>query len=250
VVTLSISRGTRTINPRTVILGDTPRTLAAHPKALLVAEGGPTFVFPLAPLDVDHDGYAPEYSTLEREGRKGLIYLSGQPLETMSFSCTLKHPGDVTGQVPIEEDIMEPLRAVVRSAPKFTIQRMGFTERGIWGCTGMKFTTTARQHGSNLTTRATVAFSFLEYVTTPTLAKVGPVTGGAVVPPAVPAPAAPSASAPPAPQSYVVVRGDTLLAISTRFYGSPNRWKDIATRNKLRNANLIYPGQRLVIPRP
>lgn len=256
-VTVTISRGARVVNPDptlpqsgTVILGDSAAALVRHPKALLVAEGGATFVFPLAPLSAEHDGYAPTFSGVDREGRKPLLYLADVPLETLQFTCTLRAPGDVTGQVSIEETILEPLRVTVRAAPKFTIQRMGFTERGIWACTGLKLTTTARQHGTNLTTRASAAFSFVEYVTAAGVAKVGPVSGGAVVPPARPAPAAAPSAPAPAPETYVVAGGDTLVKIATRFYGTPTRWKDLAAANSLRDANLIYPRQRLRIPRP
>ena len=55
---------------------------------------------------------------------------------------------------------------------------------------------------------------------------------------------------PPAPApdgwTYVVRRGDTLAKIAVRFGTSV--WR-IATTNNIANPNLIYPGQRLYIPR-
>jgi len=51
--------------------------------------------------------------------------------------------------------------------------------------------------------------------------------------------------APPSPREYVVCPGDTLWAIALRFGTTP--WA-IAVANDLRNPNLIYPGQRLIIP--
>jgi LysM repeat protein len=256
VPTVTISRGVRAVNPNpvlpaspAVIVGDTPKALGAHPKALLVAEGGPVFVFPLAPLSTKHGGYAPSFGEVDREGRKGTTYISGLPVETLTFSCLLKAPVfDPDAQVSIEETLLEPLRVTVAAAPRFTIQRMGFTERGIWACDDLQFETIRRQHGTNLTTQATATFSFREWISPPAVAKVGPASGGAVVPPAVPAPAA--ATTKPAPQSYVVVRGDSLVKISTRFYGTPDRWRDLASANRVANPALIYPGQRLTIPRP
>lgn len=257
-VTVLISRGARGVNDDraaglpTTITAAPPAALAAHPKALLVAEGGPTFVLPLAPLTSEADGFTPTWGGVERDGRKPITYLDSIPLRTLSFVCTARTPraGDAAGQVPIEEDVLAPLVALLATGPKLYLQRMGFTERGAWACTGLKITATARQHGTNLITRASLAFSFLEFANAGTVAKVGPVTGGAVVPPAVPAPAPAAAAPAPAPSSYVVVAGDTLVRIATRFYGVPGRWRDIATANRLPNPDRITVGQRLTIPRP
>ena len=53
------------------------------------------------------------------------------------------------------------------------------------------------------------------------------------------------------PDRYVVVKGDTLWAISKRFLKSPWRWPDLWGMNKdeVRNPHLIYPGNVLVLDR-
>lgn len=50
--------------------------------------------------------------------------------------------------------------------------------------------------------------------------------------------------------SRVVSRGDSLWALSRRAYGDGNRYAVIfnANREKIRNPNLIYPGQTVVLP--
>lgn len=50
---------------------------------------------------------------------------------------------------------------------------------------------------------------------------------------------------PPSQRVYIVRPGDTLWSIALRFGTTP--WA-IAVTNGLRNPNLIYPGQRLIIP--
>lgn len=70
------------------------------------------------------------------------------------------------------------------------------------------------------------------------------------------APEAPAESAPepgaapaaPAAQEYVVVSGDTLSAISQRFYGDANHYMKIAQANGIANPDYIQVGQKLVIP--
>ena len=54
----------------------------------------------------------------------------------------------------------------------------------------------------------------------------------------------------PANQTYTVVKGDCLWNIAKRFYGNGSKYTVIfnANRDKIKNANLIYPGQVLTIP--
>lgn len=83
-------------------------------------------------------------------------------------------------------------------------------------------------------------------------------------PPAQPEPAAPAAPEPaPAPKTemmkdepvtqYTVVRGDNLWDISgfRIIYGNPYQWPMIfkANAGQIKDADLIYPNQVLVIPR-
>ncbi len=58
----------------------------------------------------------------------------------------------------------------------------------------------------------------------------------------------PAPPAPPAPRTYTVVSGDTLWAISERFYGDGNQYQRIADASGVPNPDLIHPGQVLTIP--
>jgi LysM domain len=62
-----------------------------------------------------------------------------------------------------------------------------------------------------------------------------------------PAPA-PQPPPPPAARTYTVVSGDTLWAISERFYGDGSKFQAIADASGISNPDLIYPGQVLTIP--
>ena len=50
--------------------------------------------------------------------------------------------------------------------------------------------------------------------------------------------------------SYVVKKGDTLWAIAKKYYGNGSQYPKIfnANKDKIKNPNLIYPGQKLAIP--
>lgn len=49
---------------------------------------------------------------------------------------------------------------------------------------------------------------------------------------------------------HIVRRGETLSAISAQHYGSANKWVKIfnANRSRIRDANRIIPGTKLIIP--
>ncbi len=49
--------------------------------------------------------------------------------------------------------------------------------------------------------------------------------------------------------SYTVVKGDSLWKIAVKEYGSGYKWVEIARANKLKNPNLIHPGNVLTLPR-
>jgi hypothetical protein len=52
-------------------------------------------------------------------------------------------------------------------------------------------------------------------------------------------------------ETYVVRKGDTLAKISERVYGDQKRWREILKDNpQITNANLIFPGDTLLVPVP
>ncbi len=57
---------------------------------------------------------------------------------------------------------------------------------------------------------------------------------------------------PPEPVYYTVVKGDTLWGIATRYYGDGRKYTKIVEANKdiIKNPDIIYPGQRFLIPNP
>src|SRR6185437_17072532 len=65
------------------------------------------------------------------------------------------------------------------------------------------------------------------------------------------APSAPLVLKADAPDRYVVVPGDTLWGISTRYTDSPWRWPELwgMNREQIQNPHLIYPGMVLLLDR-
>ena len=52
-------------------------------------------------------------------------------------------------------------------------------------------------------------------------------------------------------QYYIIKAGDTLSAIAKQFYGDANKYPKIfdANREVIKDANLIFPGQKIRIPK-
>ncbi len=48
--------------------------------------------------------------------------------------------------------------------------------------------------------------------------------------------------------TYTVVKGDTVQSVSQTYLDEPSRFNEVAATSKLRNANRIYPGDKLSIP--
>ncbi len=54
----------------------------------------------------------------------------------------------------------------------------------------------------------------------------------------------------PTQKTYTVVKGDCLWNIAKKYLGNGSRWREIynLNRDKIKNPNLIYPGQVLALP--
>jgi len=89
-------------------------------------------------------------------------------------------------------------------------------------------------------------------VAPPPVSPVTPAPAPAQPVAATPAPVVPAQPASPVPadRSVTVVKGDTLWAIAARELGDGRRWREIheANRGIIKDPNMIFPGQKFVIP--
>jgi len=52
----------------------------------------------------------------------------------------------------------------------------------------------------------------------------------------------------PAEQKYTIQAGDNLSKVSKLFYGTPNKYPEIAKANGMDNPDRIQPGQEITLP--
>lgn len=216
-----------------------------HPKMVLQA-GNLRLVVPYAPRTSNHTGFAPSYAEVARPGRHPLVLRTAPGLWKQSFDLFL-------GTIDLDQGIGREfliLRQIAESYEPITIINGPGINR-TWRITGLSMDAIERNH-SNSISRAIVSIEMTEVVDLKPAA--GPTQGGKKPPPATTAPPKPgqpekgNAPKPKAPRIHTVTKGQSLSIISNIYYRTPNRWREIAKANGIRNANRIFPGQRLRIP--
>lgn len=68
--------------------------------------------------------------------------------------------------------------------------------------------------------------------------------------PATPAGSTANRPATSSQRDYTIKSGDSLSKIAREFYGNADGWQKIyqANKDKIKDPNLIYPGQKIIIP--
>lgn len=203
---------------------------------LFTETGSISFSIPVAPREISYDGIGQEWTQAERSGNTPLLLRKGVKLKTISFTALMT---DVASMQSPQSDHLHALESLSLTTERILV-RYGPQEAGLWRITNVTYDSMLRHHESNEITRATVSITLTR--ANDAAPAVGPVSGGAGRPPSAPAPAP--------PRTYRVVPGDCLWYIAQRYYGNGNAWPKIydANRDKIRNPNLIYPGQVFIIP--
>jgi LysM repeat protein len=205
------------------------------------------FTVPYAPVKVTHTNLARGTAEVPRPGRAPLLLSMAPQLRKMSFSLMIGNKDPNWSA----ENALWMLRAMANNGVR-VIVTLNHSETGIWRITSLSETSTRRRPITNEITRADVDVELTQ--ASELVTHVGPLSGGVkpapTIPTSRPVPRPPVSKPSPAPsvRYHVVRRGDTLWDLAVRYYRNGTLWRRIADANRLRNPNLIYPGQRLRIP--
>ena len=215
-----------------------------HPKMVLRC-GSLSLTVPYAPVATTTNGFGAVWVEVPRPGRLPLLLRTAPKLRTQQWDLFFGDRDINRDQGPL----LNILSQMADSLTPISITRgPGGTQR--WHITEMSIAYTAKAQQTNAATRATATITITQ--SSELAPAPGPVAGGVKAPVKAAPKAAvkPTAKPPakPAVRVHTVARGDTLRKISQRYYGTPDRWKPIATANAIRNPDRITVGQRLRIP--
>jgi LysM repeat protein len=190
---------------------------------------------PFAPKQVSYYITGRKYNEVDRPDRKPITTSPGISLKQMSMELFI-------GSNNFEQSIDGDLSTLEQLAFTKQILLVEYDPRtqGQWNITSLDYDSVERQDGSNIITRATVNIEFTEAIGFNTKTNVASLVAGT-------ASLVASSSNNTNPKTYVIKKGDTLSAISTKFYYTPNKWRVIADANKLDPKNLKV-GKTIRIP--
>ncbi len=210
------------------------RTPQPSKKAMLVA-GNDFFVIDMTDpvVRVDDLGHI-QWSEIPRSRSLPWLVDSGRRLKKLRVKGTIYKSGTAV-DFSLDQLYFMSTRAVVMT---FVYGRY---EAGQYRMTELSVETMFREPGTNNVTAASVEFTL-------TQASDPPVPKPVASAPAPLPPAPPSPPSQPSTRIHTVAKGDSLWLIANHIYGNGSAWKRIADANHLKDANRIYPGQKLVIP--
>lgn len=220
----------------TVIRDASGRTAAVATRAsrmhILSESGKFALIVDYAPTEIEYGGLSLDWAQAERSGEKPLLLRKSVPLRTMSFSFLM---ADRSLQSPQTSKIAQLV--ALSSTTERVVVRFSPTEQGLWRITDCKVSSEFRTEVTDEVARATVSLTLTQ--ASDPVAAVGPISKPKP-------PAAPKSVG----RTYTVRKGDSLWAIAKKHYGNGATWPRIydANRTKIKNPNLIFPGQVLTIP--
>lgn len=202
---------------------------------------------PYSPSEIEHSGIGSDYATIDRTGRVPALVYRNKQLAKMSMTLLIADrtlfSAPIAGTFKVLMPAITALTTLQRYAELGTRLRVtyGAFENGLWRITSFTINSKRRDPATNEMTSAEVDIEFTK--ASDIIIGVGPVTGGVTPPPATTPPAAP-----PQTRTYTVKSGDTLWAISVKYYGTGTKWTTIADANGVTDPRKLQIGKVLRIP--
>lgn len=206
---------------------------------------GDVINLPYAPLEVDHANWASKFDTITRPGQIDVLLLSKPDLPTMTCTLTVADKTTDTsssnvaaGYSVTASSVIALLRSYAQQGTRLKVS-YSTLESGLWYITTLSVKTKRRDELTDEVTNAEVDVTFTRASDTfGGITGVGPITGGVSSPP----------TSVPTTRTYTVKKGDTLWAISIKYYGTGEKWTTIANANGIKNPKLLQIGTVLKIP--
>lgn len=237
----------RRVSTDTIMIGENNARLARMTIVGESADAVPVYV-PYAPVRVEHGNLGGSYNFINRPGQADATVFGSPRVPNMQFDLLLLDktqarqgigtPVTVTAAL----SIINTLKGYSEKGQRVRIT-YGALESGLWYIDEISVSTMKRDPVTDEVIQAAVSLSCTR--ASDIQDGLGPVTGGAETP------APPTNPAPPQQTSaryYTVKSGDTLWAISIKYYGTGTRWTEIADANGIKDPRTLQIGKVLRIP--
>lgn len=228
----------------TTVISVAGRAAPPDRKRVTLKLGTEVLTLPVTSETVVNSDVSPAWAEVGRPGREPLLRQTAPRLWKVQLQVVFVLPG---GMRSVEGGLVTLHRFA--SDPHPVLVSYSLLESGFWRITDMPIKSTRKHPITNETVRAEVTISLTREPNPPSTVPGRPSsTAAAPTRAATPGVTTKPATKAPAVTRYAVKSGDTLSKIAARFYGSASLFPLIATANKIKNPNLIKPGQVLTIP--
>jgi LysM repeat protein len=200
---------------------------SVQPKLIIRTENSDIiFTAPYAPKEVSYYITGRKYNEVDRPDRKPITTSSGIALKQMSmelFVGSTNYETSIDSTLAILEQLSGTKQRLICEYDPRTA--------GLWNITTLDYESVERQSGTNIITRATVNIEFTEAVGFNSKAGTASLVAGSSSSTA-------TSTVTNQPKTYTIKQGDTLAAISQKFFYTPNKWRTIADLNNIDPRNL------------
>lgn len=181
--------------------------------------------FPIAPRDVDYDGFGWTWAEIERDGRTPYLVSDALQLPTVKFTANLAYSMEPDRSVI---PLMTMLKDMANSTTSLTLKYGGWFDTRLWKIDSLSFSTKQRHYQTDAPTwvEADITLKGASDITL----TVGPVSGGKKTP------AKKTTTKKTKYKYYKIKKGDTLIKLANKFYGDPGKWKQLAKLNKIKGS--------------
>ena len=198
-----------------------------------------SYTFPYAPKAISYEGGNRNWFESARPGRMSQYIYGSVQGRTASFQAEIASPK--------RESITASLNSLLKLSrtKSYVIMEYTASEAGVWIFSSLTVDIVKRNANHN-PYHATVTVVLKEVDIK--IPNKSPVSGGKQTTGKTATTSTVKKTTSKAVKTYTVKKGDTLWAISVKYFGTGSKWTQIADKNKIRNAKSLKVGQVLRIP--
>lgn len=222
-----------------------------HRMVIRTINGKWVYNAPLAPKEIDYEGFGSTWTEVPVPGRQSFLVKEGFALKKMSFEMIVADPSNPDADMTSN---LRTLKGLADTTSAIKIAYGGYFDQWTWRCTNFTITSNQRHPVTSKITWATVQMEFT--IKSDVADFVGPVTGGAKSNSSSGSSASKNAtrktpkksqnaSKKKATRIHVVKRGETLSGLAVSLLGDYSKWRYLADINNIKDPRKLPTGFKL-----